>query len=880
MRIIVWAIVLLISLYSANVWGQDDTAPTILELKITPNPTILTKDHVPHEPIVVTGKASEIVNWSIELHQPNGLEVVLPSSLEDLEGSTFTWTWDGFSPTFGGPIMEGVYPLTVYAEDSAGNVAKASAELKVVKEGSTPEEPAEPPKTPQPSELPILDAYVNPETFSPNGDGVDEVVTIRAKANEPVEWFLIIRSASEDTTHRKICCFEGYYLEATWDGQSDKLGKTVPDGKYIIEINAKGEKNEGEKRITVTVNSSPTEPTPAIPPTPQPLPYYPKIISLEAYPEVFSPNGDGINDMLIIEATASEVVEWSVLIEGDAPDARRKIGGIKSDALKVEWDGYSDILNAVVPDGAYVVTVFAHSERGATDKEITVKVVGSSSPAPSPHPLPPSACSELKQTLKDLEESLKDASQGDAAALKEKIEEIRLKLVECEKTPQPTAPRPVIDRCTVLKKKLVVLMEELKDASPEEERIKSDIELVQAELGMCFVEPPKPQRIVETGGDECAEIEKTLLSLGEKLKTATMTNAPQEYVEEIKRESEIYDQKFRKCEATPSIKNPCDEIPLLKDTLERMQEKRAYLEGRVEKGEMVEAELRDYGIDILYVKKRLEQMSFACQQGKPVEESPCARLSKLEVIYREINEKIAGTQGDEAEKLQRKLEKVAAEISVLKEKCKKEDLKEEKVESLADIERVYETKLMAYAESASKEDPVAKLKKIREEKNRLIESFADNASELDLKETTMIKKVKIESGEVSLDDVKVKVPMVKISVKGKEVEIAPLEEVTITQGNMTVKGGIKLEYVNDTLIAAESGKPINVMPSQLKDIVKGEIKEVRIIDEEVPKYIVKKEEKGRLFGILSVTMSQEYEINAEHGTILAEKRPWWSILTY
>ncbi|MBU3966950.1 MAG: hypothetical protein KKG76_06220 [Euryarchaeota archaeon] len=43
-------------------------------------------------------------------------------------------------------------------------------------------------------------------------------------------------------------------------------------------------------------------------------------------------------------------------------------------------------------------------------------------------------------------------------------------------------------------------------------------------------------------------------------------------------------------------------------------------------------------------------MSFACQQGKPLEEeSPCARLSRLELIYRQINDGIAGANDDNQE---------------------------------------------------------------------------------------------------------------------------------------------------------------------------------------------------------------------------------------
>ncbi|MBI5253485.1 MAG: hypothetical protein HY930_03695, partial [Euryarchaeota archaeon] len=397
-----------------------------------------------------------------------------------------------------------------------------------------------------------------------------------------------------------------------------------------------------------------------------------------------------------------------------------------------------------------------------------------------------------------------------------------------------------------------------------------DIEKLQKELEVCTVKAPEPIPALPKPQlkPECAAIDKEAKVLKEKLAAAEKTNASKEDLEKLRKEIEIKIQELKACAGpTPGVKNPCDEVSILKESLEQLLKKRVDLEALINKGEIGKENLEAYEKEVEYIKKRLEQMSFTCQQGKPVEESPCARLGKLEIIHREIGEK-------------EKLEKITEEILALKDKCRKENLKAEKVESLADIEKVYETKLKVSVESAPKEI-VTELKKIEEEKNRLVEDFAKNASELELKGITMIKKVRIEGESVFLDDIKVKVPTIKVDVEGKEVEIKPREgEVTITQGNATVKGNVKLEYVNDTLVAAKSGKAINVLPSEVEDIVGGEIKEIKITDEEVPKYIAKSKKEGRFLGIIPLSVTKEYEINAESGKVIVEKKPWWSFMIF
>jgi len=111
---------------------------------------------------------------------------------------------------------------------------------------------------------------------------------------------------------------------------------------------------------------------------------------------------------------------------------------------------------------------------------------------------------------------------------------------------------------------------------------------------------------------------------------------------------------------------------------------------------MSETDLASYMKEYNYLRERLEKMSFACQQGKPLEESPCARLSRLEIIYKEMKDKLAGITVDKSSpKLMESLASVGKDIESLKQRCRGEKLDSEKVDTLYDLEKAYRAKQKA-----------------------------------------------------------------------------------------------------------------------------------------------------------------------------------------
>lgn len=121
-------------------------------------------------------------------------------------------------------LPDGSYKLTIQAKDTAGQVITRSSELKIANADTTP---------PQ-----ITKVYVEPKTFSPNGDGINDTVRVsyqltkkaevRIYATNATGGFFLIQAPKE--TVASLQSFQ-------WDGTAGG-GAVLPDGKYEFHIEA------------------------------------------------------------------------------------------------------------------------------------------------------------------------------------------------------------------------------------------------------------------------------------------------------------------------------------------------------------------------------------------------------------------------------------------------------------------------------------------------------------------------------------------------------------------------------------------------------------------------------------------------------------------
>ncbi len=116
------------------------------------------------------------------------------------------------------PPGSGRYFVRLTVEDLAGNRRSA---VRSVASAGEPE---------------IADVYLDPEIFSPNGDGVRDQTVIHYRAFGPLHLDFDVRTGTGQIVHTLAADppAEGSYTLA-WDGRGE-LGFVVPDGDYVISV--------------------------------------------------------------------------------------------------------------------------------------------------------------------------------------------------------------------------------------------------------------------------------------------------------------------------------------------------------------------------------------------------------------------------------------------------------------------------------------------------------------------------------------------------------------------------------------------------------------------------------------------------------------------
>ncbi len=182
---------------------------------------------------------------------------------------------------------------------------------------------------------------VEPTAFSPNDDGVKDLIYLNVNAPKPdtlLSYSLSIFTGSKTAAGQApVRSWKGktdIKSQYVWDGMTD-AGLKVPDGYYSVYFAleyANGDLfNFGPIQILVDT----------VPPK----------ISISADPLLFSPNGDGIKDTVTITQESEPGDDWSGRIRS-ASGATVRSYTWKGQAKSFTWDG-KDSNGKLVPNGAY-----------------------------------------------------------------------------------------------------------------------------------------------------------------------------------------------------------------------------------------------------------------------------------------------------------------------------------------------------------------------------------------------------------------------------------------------------------------------------------------------------------------------------------------------
>ncbi len=226
--------------------------------------------------------------------------------------------WDGKDDN-GARVPDGTYSYTVEAWDDNNNLARTSP-LAVVVDTTAPAASASA-------------AYLE---FSPSGEGTKGVLPITQSGSGEDLWIGTIYDSSRNEV-RQFRWSGGSPKSFEWNGK-DSGGRLVPDGTYSYRVTSTDRAgNTGSALLEgIVVN---TQATP---------------VSLSTNLPAFSPNGDGIKDVLAFlpeVKVTSGMEKWTLSVR-DAGGSRRTFAGGATVPASIEFDGKDD-LGVRLPEGTY-----------------------------------------------------------------------------------------------------------------------------------------------------------------------------------------------------------------------------------------------------------------------------------------------------------------------------------------------------------------------------------------------------------------------------------------------------------------------------------------------------------------------------------------------
>ncbi len=256
------------------------------------------------------------IEWACVITTPEGI-TVKTMEWESQLPSVFEWDGKGENGNF---LPEGIYNISISGQDRAGNYSEAVVKeiaLDVRERSATVD--------------------VNHSIFSPNGDKKLDTVTfypVLSDRNRIDTWDLIVQTEKGETAKR----FRGRRyipLSIEWDGSPQKgvmyenLKDGLPTGKYyyfLKVIYRSGVNTYSFRKELIIDNEKP-------------------FVDVEVTPRIFSPDGDGENDVLYVRTEKEDltkIIFWKVTIYTTEGHVFKTFSGSRSIDDTLMWDGVSD----------------------------------------------------------------------------------------------------------------------------------------------------------------------------------------------------------------------------------------------------------------------------------------------------------------------------------------------------------------------------------------------------------------------------------------------------------------------------------------------------------------------------------------------------------
>ena len=264
-------------------------------------------------PVRIQAALSGSRPWSVRIVDAAGDEVAAGSG----EGPVVDWTWDAATAAPGGYTWE----------IAVAGATPATGSLRAASSGSPT--------------LALTGTVVDPETISPNGDGVADVATLTYTTTTPATVNVTVVDGNGAVVATLV---NAAYQSAGAHAVAFAAGDLV-DGRYTIRIDA----TDVGRTVSATVEVLVTR----------------TLGDATVSPQTFSPNGDGHADRLAVRFTlrAGAAVRVRVLRDG-AWVATAFSGAVAAGRRVVYWDGAKR--RGRLLDGAYTSVVEATDATGTS----------------------------------------------------------------------------------------------------------------------------------------------------------------------------------------------------------------------------------------------------------------------------------------------------------------------------------------------------------------------------------------------------------------------------------------------------------------------------------------------------------------------------------
>jgi outer membrane protein OmpA-like peptidoglycan-associated protein/flagellar hook assembly protein FlgD len=245
-------------------------------------------------------------------------------------GPPAAFSWDGKNQE---ELLsaDGVYSYRINARDRAGNTGSARIDNILINTQATP-----------------INITINESYFSPNGDGAKDtlVFTLEVPVRAGIERWRLALADQAGNTVKEFRGTDTIPGSIDFDGRTDQA-VLLSEGGY-----------HGELEVLYTNGNFPRAVSPDFT-----IDLTPPSVSLSADLQIFSPNGDGIKDAVVIYQETSEEPSWTGRIVSSEAEEVRSYSWRGRPEERLSWDGRT-ATGRLLPDGVYSYTLQATDRAG------------------------------------------------------------------------------------------------------------------------------------------------------------------------------------------------------------------------------------------------------------------------------------------------------------------------------------------------------------------------------------------------------------------------------------------------------------------------------------------------------------------------------------